>query len=423
MDNIYTLYPQKHPIRHFVRIGHSGYRKLENLYAAGRAPIRHAVVDAGHLHRQKDLVAALLDADAEIILDTKSAELATLAGLGTKASLLPWGSPSQPHRPGDWAGVRGIDKANQIAEFSVANRVDTVLSPAHLLHEGNSHWTYVDIQAADNLRRALDRAGGHLIRIDYHLMMSIGVLKEFERLVPFLKRLRSAPIDNIWMRISGFGMRGSPAGTRRYIDSAWQLAKLRKPLIADHVGGLAGLSLSAFGAVGGICHGVAEKENFNTSHWQRVSEGSGSSEKRIYLPDIDEYLYRSKVEKILAGRNSKSLIVCKDRTCCSRPEDMFDQSQAHALIQSARAIDKLNAQPELKRIDYLVDQLIPNTLRNVRRISKVKIGDQALTKRFTRKCSRLELLQRTLDRTRCELETVPFARTPISKTRPVKKVG
>ena len=30
------------------------------------------------------------------------------------------------------------------------------------------------------------------------------------------------------------------------------------------------------------------------------------------------------------------------------------QSQAHALIQSAREIERLNAQPELKRVEYKV---------------------------------------------------------------------
>ncbi len=80
MGTISALHPQKHPIRHFVRIGHTGYRTLENLYAAGRAPIRRAVVDASHLRRQKDLVATLLDSDAEIILDAKAAELATPMG-------------------------------------------------------------------------------------------------------------------------------------------------------------------------------------------------------------------------------------------------------------------------------------------------------------------------------------------------------
>ncbi len=48
MSNVFSLHPHKHPINHLVRIGHTGHKILENLYTAGRAPILHAVVDAGH---------------------------------------------------------------------------------------------------------------------------------------------------------------------------------------------------------------------------------------------------------------------------------------------------------------------------------------------------------------------------------------
>lgn len=84
MGNVYALHPPQHPIRHFVRIGHTGYRTLENLLTAGRAPIRHAV----------------------------------------------------------------------------SNRIDAVLSPAHLLDHSDLRWLFVDLRAVHNLRKALDRAGG-----------------------------------------------------------------------------------------------------------------------------------------------------------------------------------------------------------------------------------------------------------------------
>ena len=61
MGNVYALHPPQHPIRHFVRIGHTGYRTLENLLTVGRARIRHAVFDAAHLHRQQNILATLRD--------------------------------------------------------------------------------------------------------------------------------------------------------------------------------------------------------------------------------------------------------------------------------------------------------------------------------------------------------------------------
>ena len=104
MSNIYSLHPQKHPVRHLVRIGHTGHRTLENLYTAGRAPISRAVVDAGHSLRQKELVATLSNGGAEIILDTKAAELANIAAIHSKAGQLPWANADRPHGASDWAG-------------------------------------------------------------------------------------------------------------------------------------------------------------------------------------------------------------------------------------------------------------------------------------------------------------------------------
>ena len=162
---------------------------------------------------------------------------------------------------------------------------------------------------------------------------------------------------------------------------------------------------------------------FVASYWRRSASGGGSSEKRIYLPAIDEYPYKSKVETFLRGRNSRSLVVCRDPSCCSKPVDMFNQWQSHALIQSASEIETLNSQPELKRVNHLLDSVIPEKSRNVRRIGKVELSDQALIKRLGKKSRRLELLHRTLGQITHELDTVPIARTPVSKTRPVKKVS
>lgn len=59
MSNVFSLHPQKHPISHLVRIGHTGHNILENLYTAGRAPIVHALTQSAraieHLSNQPEL--------------------------------------------------------------------------------------------------------------------------------------------------------------------------------------------------------------------------------------------------------------------------------------------------------------------------------------------------------------------------------
>ena len=138
---------------------------------------------------------------------------------------------------------------------------------------------------------------------------------------------------------------------------------------------------------------------------------------------MSAYRWISDVETFMAGRNAKSLVACRDRACCQKLEDIFNQSQAHALIQSVRSTERLNAQPEVKRIDYLLGEVIPQTGRNLRKARKIKIGDEKLTMWLERKSDRLDLMQQTLERINGDLEEIPIARIPIMKTKPMKKTG
>jgi hypothetical protein len=40
-------------------------------------------------------------------------------------------------------------------------------------------------------------------------------------------------------------------------------------LVADHVGGIIGLAIMAFGATGGITHGVTLGERFDAGSWRK----------------------------------------------------------------------------------------------------------------------------------------------------------
>jgi hypothetical protein len=51
---IHVLHPNSAPIAGFLRVGHTGQRKLEALHAAGRFPYRRVVFDAAHLNEQID---------------------------------------------------------------------------------------------------------------------------------------------------------------------------------------------------------------------------------------------------------------------------------------------------------------------------------------------------------------------------------
>ena len=59
------------PIACFIRVGEA-HRKFADLHAAGRLPARRAVIEASRFRRQRELVTALREAGAEIVLDTGS---------------------------------------------------------------------------------------------------------------------------------------------------------------------------------------------------------------------------------------------------------------------------------------------------------------------------------------------------------------
>jgi hypothetical protein len=61
--------------------------------------------------------------------------------------------------------------------------------------------------------------------------------------------MANLPFDNLWLRISGFGADASGVGVRRYISSVADFHGVGKPIVADCVGGLAGLAVASFGAV------------------------------------------------------------------------------------------------------------------------------------------------------------------------------
>lgn len=73
---LHVLHPPTAAVGYFLRLGHTGHRRLETLLAAGRVSIDRAVVDAAHLDEQGELLDALRESGAELVLDTKAAELA-----------------------------------------------------------------------------------------------------------------------------------------------------------------------------------------------------------------------------------------------------------------------------------------------------------------------------------------------------------
>jgi hypothetical protein len=117
--SVHVLHPNQQEIGGFLRIGHTGHRKLETLLAANRLHFRRFVFDAAHIDEQIELVKSLHARGSEILLDPNSAEMAMLGRFGSSVSKLPWGNPDKPWQPSDFGKGRNVDTAKAIAEFAI----------------------------------------------------------------------------------------------------------------------------------------------------------------------------------------------------------------------------------------------------------------------------------------------------------------
>jgi hypothetical protein len=276
----------KPPLGHFIRLGESGYRKLEHLQAAGRLPLARVVVDASRFAHQRELINALRAGGAEIVLDTKLAELAAPLKASGYARGAPWSGLASNGLIGPDVfeiGHRG-DIFGAMARFAIQHRFDAILAPGHFVDDPHfASWLEIDCRSCAELRKALDREGGSSIVIDYLMIAKHVTLNDDNRRHAMTERLADLPFENLWIRASGFGHDAPPLALRGYISALGNLHNLGKPVIADYLGGLVGEAVIAFGAASGISHAVGEAERFDAGGWHKWpaprEEGRGGAHK------------------------------------------------------------------------------------------------------------------------------------------------
>lgn len=389
----------------FLRIGETGHRLLADLHAEGRLPARRVVVDASRFRYQKELVEAFRADGAEIVLDTKAAELAAPAKFGGSARGAPWSGSAngRPLGPEHFSRRASSDVIGQIARFAVEQQVHTVLAPGHFLHEGTkSNWFAVDRDACLSLRAALDREGGGEIAIDYALVLGHLALNDHETRGELIAGLQDLPFDNLWVRASGFGSDAAPATTRRFVTALWGLHNLGKPIVADYLGGTVGFASIAFGAVCGLAHGLGERERFDARSWHqpppiRRDEGRGRV-TRISVPGLGRSFTIAELRLLAAARGGTRLVVCGDRACCPNGLDnMIHNHRRHDAYQRFRQIRDLERTPDLKRVQHFLDGEMTRIDRAARQVKRLKIGEERMTKRLSEHSSRMERLRETLE--------------------------
>lgn len=398
-ENVVYLHGQPKQVGHFLRIGTSGHRQLETLLGSGKMMIDRVVVDASAALKQHDLLSALTEAGGELILDTNVAELSSIGRFSGAARSAPWANPDSVLTPEDLRPNANRDVIGQIARFAVKQGFHAVQAPTHLLEGSMDRLFAVDCEATTALRRALDAEGGKHIGIDYALMIKNASLRDPAQRRAFTASLKNVPFDNLWFRVSGFGADATPMGLRRYIAAMMDFHGLNVPIVADGVGGMAGVAIAAFGAAGGICHGVAEKERFDASDWAKPPQkGGGGREKRVLIGGLDRLLSVKQIEVLMASQGAKPLLSCHDRSCCPNGlSDTLKDPKAHYLRQRARQIQELSAVPEARRSQHFLEKELATAERVARSAAKLKVSDEGLSNVLHRSSERLEKMHAVLD--------------------------
>lgn len=399
-ENVVYLHKGPEPIGHFLRVGSTGHRQLEDLLGSGRMLLDRVVLDAAAVAKQHDLVTSLAESGAELILDTNIAELSSIGRFSGAARTAPWANPKSVLTADDLKPGANRDVVRQIARFAVQHGFHAVQAPTHVLESSADRLFGIDRETTAALRRMLDSEGGRHIGIDYSLTIKTASLRDPVQRRAFISGLADVPFENLWLRISGFGADATAIGVRRYIAAVMDFHRIGRPVVADGVGGLSGLALAAFGAVGGYCHGVAEKERFDASDWSRPPKdgGGGGREKRLLFSGLDRLLSVKQVNVLMAAPGARKLLSCSDPTCCPRGlDDTLKNPKAHYLRQRFGQVSALSAVPENRRASHFLEKHLAPAERTARQAAKLKVADQGLTDVLVRSSERLERMHAVLE--------------------------
>jgi len=417
-EKVVVLHPIA-PLGHYLRVGNSGHRQLEVLLSSGRLHLNRFVFDASMVGRQRELIGALADRGAELILDTNVAELSVVGRFSGAAKYAPWANPQAVLTADDLGPSANRDVIGQIARFAVEEGFHAVLAPCHFLRSARDTMFQVDLKAVVALREALDKHGGKHIGIDYSLIIPNSALRDPIQRRALISDLATVPYDNLWLRVSAFGADISPPGLRKYVAAVIDFHRLTRPIVADGVGGLAGLATMAFGATGGVCHGVAEKERFNGASWNKPPAGRGRGHERgVLVEKLDRLLSRKQMTILMGSPGARREFSCGDPSCCPRGlDDTMRAPKAHYLRQRHLQVEDLSRVPDVRRADHFLERQLGPVKSHAQQASKLEIQDATLAKALSANSERLEKAFLVLTSLRGDLSGEDRSAVPIRRQK------
>lgn len=365
-----TLRPVPDALGGYIRPGHRDHKVMLEMLVAGRPVGTGIIGDPVQMERQSDLLQEARRQGLETILDPRSLELSTVGGRARSGvAELPWAGTTM-HYPTDFSGPERHIFLNQIANAVENGGFTAVFAPTHYIAGSDDPWLAVDEILTKDLRNALDGRGLNRVLIYYPLIMKTATMVNKVDHATVVHHLSKLSADGIWLRLHPFGSASGPLALRRYLELCRSLHQLDVPLIAEHTGTV-GVSLLAFGAVGGIESGVTLTERTNLDSYlksPREDGGKFSPAARVYLHEIGGFLSPKQAQLFFNSRGMKSAHACTSAVCCPRGwRDMQVDPRRHFLHHRSNEVSGLGQMPEsLRAGQYLERFLRPATDKAIR---------------------------------------------------------
>jgi hypothetical protein len=389
--------PDPEALGFFVRVGRNDHIEMLHLIATGERGIFGFVIDAHNIERHRELITEARRHDFDVILDPKTQPMGLPGGHTAHLAALPWGL-ERHHNITDFDGCEGQRRAAQIVETAVTNGFTQILGPTHLLNSPNDPWLRRDIAmmnwTADQI--ASNRAELGLI---YSLALPVILLRQPAERRGVIAAIADGPCNAIWLKVENFGDDATGEKTASYIAACRDFHDRGLPVVGDHIGGLPGLGALAFGAVGGIAHGVTMQQNFKASSWRRPRVlGTGGPSWRVYISQLD-LLLKPRMAEALLGTSPKikAICGCRDTHCCPHgSRDMIDHPARHAIYQRAREIEWLSHVPQSVRAGQYLNQSVRRVSDAVARIAAFSVSDEDLAEGLRRKQREISRFRQTM---------------------------
>lgn len=410
--------PAPDPLGLFIRAGRIAQEDLQNFITSRAASFSGVVFEAKRVAQQKELLSLVLERGLDAVLDPMTQPMATIGGYSAAMADLPWADKC-PHSKTDLStDFQQRRVAEEVAQFAVRHGFTQVVAPTHLIVGPEDPWLEIDLALTRALRLALDRHGASEVQIQYSLALGYEAFRNGPKRVAVIDKLRRAQCDGLWLRVDGCGCDSSPTAVTRYCDASSDFQALKLPIVADHVGGLVGLSLLAFGGVGGLAHGITLAERFNARSWHHAPKGKPFAPRtRIYLPDLDLMLDRVDAEKLfeIGGGRARTTLGCRDANCCRRGvEGMLQMPARHFLYQRAQQVAGLGQIPESLRPSQFLEELVRPASDTAVKVSTLELPDE-LAKKIQKQTKRLNALRTALGPYARQRRDASFAMLPVTR--------